>query len=264
MHSQFTPIHHSARGDAEGSTIKLSHFPFNLGNEEHAWENDFVLFHRPQPFATPKWKDVYHEERKDAHRSGWKLLPWHCRGPESGWLGLNFYRLVPALPEVARVSSQGWLFERDLQKMTLASNMDLENLKNMNMKIERWKKPIPRSRFVYEVKLSWGEDWDFFMSFNALFSVLLKEYSFWKLFSLFTSLITIDLVLCAWESFQVKGFNWFCWWKGISKEDVAAVFPLDAQSLHSVRLETSRSLFTGDSDWGTSNLKAVKYAFSYA
>lgn len=40
------------------------------------------------------------------------------------------------------------------------------------------------------------------------------------------------------------GVMWFLlWWKGLSREDVAAVLALDAQSLHS---ETSRSLFTGD------------------
>lgn len=62
--------------------------------------------------------------------------------------------------------------------------------------------------------------------------------------------------LCSPFDYYWFGVMWLgtlLWWKGLSREDVAAVFALDAQSLHS---ETSCSPFTANS-------KAVKYAFSY-
>lgn len=42
------------------------------------------------------------------------------------------------------------LFERDLEKMSLSSYTDLRKLKDINIKVELWKKDIPRSRFLHE------------------------------------------------------------------------------------------------------------------
>lgn len=150
------------------------------------------LSHLPPPYG----------KRGKVH-SGWKLLPWHCRRSESGWLGLNFNHQMPALPcgkeEFTGVIAE-LLLERDLQKMSLSSYIDLRKLKDINMKVEWWKKDIPWSRFLHEGSPE-GKTGGFFMSFNALFSVLLKEYWSWKFFPLFTILIVIGVVLCGWESF---------------------------------------------------------------
>lgn len=152
VHSQFTPIYHSVRRDAEGSTIKVLHFPLIWGTKNMPERTILCcitdLSHLPPPYGK-----MYCEERKGAHDGGWKLLPWHCRRSESGWLGLNFNHQVPALPcgkgEFTGLIAE-LLFERDLQKMSLASYIDLRNLKDMNMKVGWWKKHILQSRFLRE------------------------------------------------------------------------------------------------------------------
>lgn len=122
--------------------------------------------------------------KRGKEHSGWKPLPWHCRRSESGWLGLNFNHQVLALPcgkeEFTELIAE-LQFERDLQKMSLSSYIDLRNLKDINMKVEWWKEDIPRSTFLHEGSPV-GKTEVLFMSFNALFSVLLKEYWFWKFY----------------------------------------------------------------------------------
>lgn len=201
MHSQFTPIHLSERRDAEGSTIKLLHFPFNLGNEEHAWENNFVLFHRPQPFATPRRKDVSWREE----RCTLQWLETFAMTLQRTWIWVAWAEFWSPGTRFA-LSGKGeftgligeLLFERDLQKTSLSSYMNLGNLKNMNMKIEWWKKHIPRSRFLHEGSPE-GKTGFFFMSFNALSTFkrvfILKAFFFIHFFD------TIALVLRGREPF---------------------------------------------------------------